>query len=56
MNNDIKQYAIQCFKDEAEAITDLIPQLNKDFEDAVKAMLDCKGKIIVTGVGKSGLS
>lgn len=54
MNNDIKQYAIQCFKDEAEAITDLIPQLNKDFEDAVKAMLDCKGKIIVTGVGKSG--
>ncbi len=54
MNNNITQYAIQCFKDEAEAITDLIPQLNKDFEDAVKAMLDCKGKIIVTGVGKSG--
>ena len=32
----------------------LIPQLDDSFEKAVNLMYDCKGKIIVTGVGKSG--
>ena len=47
-------YAIQCFKDEAEAVLGLIPQLDDSFDAAVKLMLECKGKVIVTGVGKSG--
>lgn len=33
---------------------DLIPQLDEDFDKAVKLILDCQGKVIVTGVGKSG--
>ena len=49
-----KEYAIQCIKDEAEAVLGLIPQLDDNFEKAVNLMYDCKGKIIVTGVGKSG--
>ena len=49
-----KEYAIQCIKDEAEAVLGLIPQLDDSFEKAVNLMYDCKGKIIVTGVGKSG--
>lgn len=28
MNNDINQYAIQCFQDEAKAILDMIPILD----------------------------
>ena len=32
----------------------LIPQLNESFDQAVELMFNCKGKIIVTGVGKSG--
>lgn len=50
----IKEYGIQCLRDEAEAILELIPQMDENFEKAVDMMYRCKGKIIVTGVGKSG--
>ncbi len=49
-----KEYAIQCIKDEAQALLDLIPHIDKDFEKAVELIYHCKGKVIVTGVGKSG--
>lgn len=47
-------YAIQCFKDEAQAILDLIPQLTDDFSKAVDLIYNCKGRFVITGVGKSG--
>lgn len=50
----IRDYAIQCIKDEANAVLDLIPQLDEQFDEAVELMYNCKGKVIVTGVGKSG--
>lgn len=50
----IKEYGIQCLRDEAEAILGLIPQMDENFEKAVDMMFRCKGKVIVTGVGKSG--
>ena len=50
----IREYAIQCIKDEAEAILQLIPQLDEEFDKAVELIYGCKGKVIVTGVGKSG--
>ena len=49
-----RELAIQCFKDEAAAVLGLIEKLDEKFEKAVELMYDCKGKIIVTGVGKSG--
>ena len=49
-----RDYAIQCFKDEAAAVLGLIQKLDEKFEQAVELMYNCKGKIIVTGVGKSG--
>ena len=49
-----REYAIQCFKDEAEAVLGLIPQLDDSFDEAVRLMYQCRGKVIVTGVGKSG--
>ena len=49
-----KEYAIQCIKDEAEALLELIPQLDEQFDKAVELIYQCKGKVIVTGVGKSG--
>lgn len=52
--NTVRQYASQCLHDEAEAIIGLIPQLDDNFDKAVELMYNCKGKIIVTGVGKSG--
>ena len=50
----MREYAIQCIKEEAQAVLDLIPQLDDDFDKAVRLILDCQGKVIVTGVGKSG--
>lgn len=49
-----RDYAIQCIKDEAQALLDLIPQIDDNFEKAVDLMFHCHGKVIVTGVGKSG--
>ena len=51
---EVKDYAIQCFRDEAAAVLGLIEKLDEKFEQAVELMYNCKGKIIVTGVGKSG--
>ena len=50
----IRDYAIQCIKDEAKALLDLIPKIDRNFEDAVELIYRCHGKVIVTGVGKSG--
>lgn len=47
-------FAIQCLTDEAHAITDLVGQLDENFDRAVEMIFHCKGKVIVTGVGKSG--
>lgn len=49
-----REYAIQCIKDEADALLELIPQIDEQFDKAVEMILNCKGKVIVTGVGKSG--
>ena len=49
-----RDYGIQAIKDEAEALLDLIPKMDDNFDRAVDLMLRCRGKVIVTGVGKSG--
>lgn len=40
---------------ESDAVLALMPRLNGDFTKAVKAILGCQGRLIVTGMGKSGL-
>jgi arabinose-5-phosphate isomerase len=40
---------------EAAAILGLVDRINGDFEQAVQLLYDCKGRVIVTGMGKSGL-
>ena len=40
---------------EAEAVAALEGKINKEFSEAVEALLHSKGRVIVTGVGKSGL-
>lgn len=49
-----KEYAIQCIKDEAQAVLDLISKIDDNFDKAVDLIMHCSGKVIVTGVGKSG--
>lgn len=49
-----KENAIQCIKDEAQAVLDLIAKIDDNFDKAVDLIMHCNGKVIVTGVGKSG--
>ncbi len=50
----VRERAIQCIKDEAQALLELIPKIDNNFDKAVELIFSCKGKVIVTGVGKSG--
>ena len=40
---------------EKQTIIDLSESLGPVFEEAVKLLYTCKGKVVLTGVGKSGL-
>jgi len=53
MSNLIEQ-AKTVLKVEAQAILDLQDRLDDSFLKAVEAVLQCKGKVILTGIGKSG--
>lgn len=52
---DILKRAKEVFKIEAEAIANLELNLEDDFEEAVEAILCCQGKLIISGMGKSGI-
>ena len=53
-NSPIIARARECLQCEADAIQSLIPRLDEHFLQAVQLIRDCKGKVVVTGVGKSG--
>lgn len=53
--SQIKQYAVDTIHAEAEAIRGLTDLLTDDFEQAVHAILACTGKVVITGMGKSGI-
>ncbi len=40
---------------ESEAIRDLIPRLDESFDRAVETLFQCSGRVVVSGMGKSGL-
>ena len=47
--------AAEVLRMEAEGLLSVIDRLDDHFVRAVAMMKDCKGKVVVTGVGKSGL-
>ena len=51
---EIIESAVACLESEAKAIRSLMERLDDSFLRAVETIRDCKGKIVVTGVGKSG--
>jgi arabinose-5-phosphate isomerase len=50
-----RDVAKQVLEIEAQAILDVIPQLDEGFERAVDLMAKCRGRVVCTGMGKSGL-
>ncbi len=51
----MKEQARRVLKIEAEAVAALIERIDASFEHAVEMILSCKGRVVVTGMGKSGL-
>jgi len=51
----MKEQAKRVLKIEADAIAALIERVDERFEQAVALILACKGRVVVTGMGKSGL-
>ena len=48
------ELAIKVLRIEAQAVTGLIARLDGAFSSAVSIILACKGRVIVSGIGKSG--
>ena len=51
----LKAVAINTIKDEAAAIAKLTKSVDVDFLNCVDLILKCKGRVIVTGIGKSAI-
>jgi arabinose-5-phosphate isomerase len=47
--------AREVLETEAAAILALVDRLDHRFEEAVRLILECRGRVIVTGMGKSGI-
>lgn len=55
MTKNITDLAKEVLDIEANAILRLKNNINGSFEKAIDVLYDCKGRVIVTGMGKSGL-
>lgn len=51
----IKQVALKTIELEAASIKGLAAFINSDFEKAVGAISTCKGRVVVSGIGKSAV-
>lgn len=51
---DFNTSALRTIGLEADAVTALASRIDGDFTQACQLIIDCKGRIIVTGMGKSG--
>ena len=51
---EILRDAYQVIDDEVQALNDLKQYLKEDFIEVVNKILNCKGRVILTGIGKSG--
>lgn len=55
MNNNIPALALQTIETEATAILGLKAFINNDFEKIIQAIHEAKGRLIVSGIGKSAI-
>jgi arabinose-5-phosphate isomerase len=53
--SDLRALGARVLVMEAEAIRALVPRLDGSFEAAVRLLEACRGRVIVTGMGKSGI-
>ena len=53
--NKVIESAKEVFDIEAKSILKLKDNIGEEFEKAIEILYNCKGRVIVTGMGKSGL-
>jgi arabinose-5-phosphate isomerase len=52
---NIRITAKNVFQNEANALLNLIPEIGEDFEACVEDVLKSKGRVVITGIGKSAI-
>jgi arabinose-5-phosphate isomerase len=52
---DIVEEAKRVLRVEAQSLLDLAERINENFSQAVELLYQCKGKVVLMGMGKSGL-
>jgi arabinose-5-phosphate isomerase len=55
MPDSIKQIALRTIDLEARSVANLAPFINDDFEKAVNTIIACKGRLVISGMGKSAV-
>ena len=55
MQESILQIALRTIETEAQAIGGLAKYINSDFEKAVTSILNCRGRVVISGIGKSAV-
>jgi len=55
MNDTVNKIALQTIDLEARSIQALRRSINSDFEKAVQIIAECKGRVVVSGIGKSAV-
>ncbi len=53
-DQDLKALAVAVIKSEMQAISELEKRINNNFVQACQLMLNCQGRVVVIGMGKSG--
>jgi arabinose-5-phosphate isomerase len=54
LESSLRQFAQQVIDAEASAVKGLSASLDESFERAVRLILDCRGSVLVSGIGKAG--
>jgi len=52
---DIVEFGKEVIKLQSESIKNLVDLIDENFEAAIKLILDSKGRVVVTGIGKSAI-
>jgi arabinose-5-phosphate isomerase len=52
---NIKNIAREVLLNESRAVENLIKNIDNDFEACVNEILQCKGRVVITGIGKSAI-
>ena len=55
MTTELRQVMKNALREQGNALFALSERVDESFEQAVETILNCKGRIIISGMGKSGL-